>query len=51
MKTTIIALSAAALVATAPAVRAQGVPSEAPGLPHADFKKHHAGVPRVRSTA
>ena len=46
MKTTIIALSAAALIAAAPAVFAQGVPSKAPGLPHEVSKKHHLGVPR-----
>jgi hypothetical protein len=32
VKTTIIALSAAALIAAAPAVLAQGVPSKTPGL-------------------
>ena len=44
MKTTIIALSAAALIAAAPAVLAQGVPSKTPGLQHKVSKKHHAGV-------
>ena len=42
MKTTIIALSAAALIA-APAVLAQGVTSSAPGL-HKVSKKHHSRV-------
>ena len=42
MKTTIIALSAAALVATAPAVLAQGVGT--PSLQHKVSKTHHAGV-------
>ena len=41
MKTTIIALSAAALIAAAPAVLAQGVTSKAPGL-HKVSKKHHS---------
>jgi hypothetical protein len=45
VKTTIIALSAAALIAAAPAVLAQGVPSKAPGLPHEVAKKHHPGAP------
>ena len=44
MKTTIIALSAAALIAAAPAVLAQGVPSKTPGLQHHVSKKHHPGV-------
>ena len=44
MKTTIIALSAAALIATAPAVFAQGVPSKTPGLQHKVSKKHHPAV-------
>jgi hypothetical protein len=43
VKTTIIALSAAALIA-APAVLAQGVPSKTPGLQHKVFKKHHPAV-------
>ncbi len=43
MKTTIIALSAAALIAAAPAVLAQGVTSKAPGL-HKVSKKHHSRV-------
>ena len=44
MKTTIIALSAAALIAAAPAVLAQGAPGKAPGLQHKVSRKHHAGV-------
>jgi hypothetical protein len=44
VKTTIIALSAAALMAAAPAVLAQGVPSKTPGLQHHVSKKHHPGV-------
>jgi hypothetical protein len=44
VQTTIIALSAAALIAAAPAVLAQGVPSKAPGLQHKVSKKHHLGV-------
>jgi hypothetical protein len=44
MKTTIIALSAAALVAAAPAVLAQTVPSKTPGLQHKVARKHHTGV-------
>ncbi len=44
MKTTIIALSVAALIAAAPAVLAQGVPSKTPGLQHKVSKKHHPGV-------
>ena len=48
MKTTIIALSAAALIAAAPAVLAQGVQSKAPGLQHKVSKKHH---PRVSGYA
>ena len=44
MKTTIIALSAAALIAAAPAVFAQGVPGKTPGLQHKVSKKHHPGV-------
>jgi hypothetical protein len=43
VKTTIIALSAAALIAAAPAVLAQGVPSKTPGLQHKVSKKHHPG--------
>ena len=45
MKTTIIiTLSAAALIAAAPAVFAQGVPSKTPGLQHKVSKKKHSGV-------
>ena len=44
MKRTIIALSATAHIATAPAVLAQGVLSKAQGLPHKVSKKHHLGV-------
>ena len=44
MKTTIIALSAAALIAAAPAVLAQSVPSKTPGLQHKVSRKHHTGV-------
>ena len=44
MKTTIIALSAAALIAAAPAVLAQGVPSKTLCLQHKVSKKHHPGV-------
>ena len=44
MKTTIVALSAAALIAAAPAVFAQGVSSKSPGLQHKVSKKHHPGV-------
>ena len=43
MKTTIIALSAAALIAAAP-VFAQGVSSKTPALQHKVSKKHHLGV-------
>jgi len=44
VKTTIIALSAAALIAAAPAVLAQGVPSKTLGLQHKVSKKHRPGV-------
>ena len=44
MKTTIIALSAAALIAAAPAVPAQSVPGKATGLQHKISKRPHAGV-------
>ena len=44
MKTTIIALSAATLIAAAPAVLAQGVPSKTTALQHKVSKKHHPGV-------
>ena len=43
MKTTIIALSAAALVAAAPATFA-AVPGKTPGLQHKVSKKHHPGI-------
>jgi len=39
-----IALSAAALIAAAPALLAQGVPSKTPGLQHKVSKKHHPDV-------
>ena len=41
MKTTIIALSAAALIVAAPAVPAQGVTSGTPAPRHEVAKKHH----------
>jgi hypothetical protein len=44
VKTTIIALSAAALIAAAPAGLAQDVPGKTPGLQHKVSKKHHPGV-------
>ncbi len=44
MKTTIIAVSAAALIATSPAVLAQDAASKTPGLQHKVSKKHRAGV-------
>ena len=44
MRTTIIALSAAALIAAAPAVLAQGVAGKTPGLQHKISKKHHPGI-------
>jgi hypothetical protein len=44
VKTTIIAVSAAALIAAAPAALARGVPSKTPGLQHKVSKKHHPGV-------
>jgi hypothetical protein len=44
VKTTIIALSAAALMAAAPAVLAQGVPSKTPSLQHWVSKKNHSSV-------
>ena len=43
MRTTIIALSAVALIAAAPAVLAHA-PSKTPGLQHKVSKKHHSGV-------
>ena len=42
MKTTIIALSGAALIAAAPVVLAQGVPSKTPSLQHRVSKKNHS---------
>jgi hypothetical protein len=44
MKTTIVALCAAALIAAAPAVLAQGVPSKTSALQHKVAKKHHPDV-------
>jgi hypothetical protein len=44
VKTTIIVLSAAALIAAAPAVFAQGVPGKTPGLQHKASKKHQRAV-------
>ncbi|WP_445218106.1 hypothetical protein ACKWRH_40485 [Bradyrhizobium sp. Pa8] len=44
MKTTIIALSAAALIAAAPAALAQDVPEKVLGLQYKISKKHHRGV-------
>ena len=44
MKRSISALSAAALIAAAPAVLARGVPGKTPGLQHKVSKKHHLGV-------
>jgi len=44
VRTTIIALSAATLIAAAPAVLAQGVPSRTSGLQHKVSKKHHPSV-------
>ena len=44
MKTAIIALAAAALIAAAPAVLAQGVPGKSPSLQQKVSKKHHPGV-------
>ena len=44
MKTTIVILSAAVLIAAAPVVLAQGIPSRTPGLQHTVAKKHHRGV-------
>jgi len=42
VKTAIIALFAAALIATAPAVLARGASAETPGLQHKVAKTHHA---------
>ena len=44
MKTTIIALSAAALIAAAPTVLARDVPSKTLGQKHKGFKKNRPGV-------
>jgi hypothetical protein len=44
VKTTIIALSAAALFAAAPAAAAQGVPGKTPALQHKVSQKHHPSV-------
>jgi hypothetical protein len=44
MKTTITALCAAALIATAPAVLAQGVSSKTPDLQHKLSRKTHGDV-------
>jgi hypothetical protein len=44
VKTTIVAISAAALIAAAPSVFAQGVSSKAPSVQHKVSKKHHPGV-------
>ena len=46
MKTTIIALSAAAFIAAAPAVLAQGVSSKTTPLQHKVSKKHRPGITR-----
>ena len=49
MKTTITALSVAALILAAPAALAQSVPDKTPGLQHKLSGKHHAGsgyIPR-----
>jgi hypothetical protein len=44
VKTTIIALSAAVLMAATPAVFAKGVSSKTASVQHKVSKKHHAGV-------
>ena len=44
MKTTIIALSVAALIAAAPAVFAQGIPSKTPNVQHKVSKQRHPGL-------
>jgi opacity protein-like surface antigen len=44
MKTTLIAVSAAALIAAAPAVFAQAVSSKSPSVQHNVPKKRHPGV-------
>jgi hypothetical protein len=46
VRTTIIALSVAALIAAAPSAFAQGVPGKAPGLQHKVSKKHHPAASR-----
>jgi hypothetical protein len=46
MKTAIIALSAAALIAAAPATLAHAVPGKTTGLQHKVSKKHHPAVTR-----
>jgi hypothetical protein len=45
VKTTIIALSAAALIAAAPAVLAQGVPGKTPSLQHKVSRKITQALP------
>jgi hypothetical protein len=44
MKTMIIALSTAALIAAAPAVVAQGAPSQTPSAHHKISKQRHPGL-------
>ena len=44
MKTRIIALSAAVLIAAAPAVFAKNVSSKTPNVQHKVSRKHHPGV-------
>jgi hypothetical protein len=44
VKTTIIALSAAALIVAAPIVLAQGAASKTPSLQHKVSKQHHPSV-------
>jgi hypothetical protein len=44
VKTTIIALSAAALIAAAPTVVAQAATSKMPGLQHQVSRQHHPAV-------
>jgi hypothetical protein len=44
VKTTIIVLSAAALITAAPAVLAQGIPGKTTGLQHHVSKNHHPGA-------
>jgi hypothetical protein len=44
VKTTFIALSAAALIAAAPAALAEGVPGKTPSLQHKVSTKHHPAV-------